>query len=291
MRPRLNAVKVFTVVATVRSFTQAAQLLHVTQGAVSQQIGKLEDTLGTRLFDRDGRQLTLTRPGMRLFRGVGESIDRIEAELDAVVTHRANEVLSISTFGSLAAQWLLPRLHGFETRHPDIRLHMDTALRLVDLAGEGFDLAIRFGTGEWNGLRAERIFTHRIYPVCSAAYAAKVGLLDDPDKLAALPLYYDLETPTEWSRWFAKKGLHSDSVRLTRGFSDTLVMLSALRNGLEGVALIGDHLTENEIASGTLVRPFDTYIEPEGSYYLAYPLHLPLRPSAIAFREWLLGLV
>lgn len=290
MRPKLSAVKVFTVVATVRSFTQAAQLLHVTQGAVSQQIAKLEDSLGVQLFERDVKQLTLTRQGHRLFRGVGDSVARIEAELDAVVTHRSEEVLSISTFGSFAAQWLIPRLASFEARHPNIKLHVDTSLRLVDFATEGMDMGIRFGHGEWPGVRAERMFAHRIFPVCSAQYAQKVGLNKNPDKLLKLPLYYDLETPTEWSRWFAKQGLAGQPAKLTRGFSDTLVMLSALRNGLEGVALIGDHLTEREIKNGALVHPFDTYLEPEGAYYLVYPQHLPLSSSGVAFREWVFAL-
>ncbi len=289
MRPSLGAVKVFTVVASVRSFTQAAQLLHVTQGAVSQQIAKLEDTLGITLFNREARQLTLTQYGRRLYRGVNESMLRIEAELDSVRTHRSEEVLSISTFGSFAAQWLMPRIGGFEARHPSVRLHVETTLRLVDFHAEGVDLGLRFGSGEWPGLRADHIFRHRIYPVCSPEFAAKSGISDDPGLLAKLPLFYDLETPTEWSRWFAKVGLPGQSMQLTRGFSDTLVMLSALRNGLDGVALVGDHLTEREINSGALVRLFEDYIEPEGAYYLVYPQQLPLSSGAVAFREWVLG--
>ena len=288
MRPALPAIKVFVTVASVNSFTQAAQLLHITQGAVSQQIAKLEGRLGVKLFNRDGKTLSLTQQGRRLYRGVADSLERIEAELDAVATHKNEEVLSITTFGSIAAQWLMPRISSFEQRHPQIKLHVDTTLRLVNFAEEGVELGLRFGSGQWPGLRTERVLSHRIYPVASATYAAKLQLNNQPAQLAKYPLYYDLESPTEWSRWFSKVKLPSVEVNLTRGFSDTLVMLSALRNGLEGIALIGDHLTQVELAEGTLVRLFEDYIEPEGAYYIVYPQNQPLSPSGTAFRDWIL---
>ncbi|MEM7098021.1 MAG: LysR substrate-binding domain-containing protein [Pseudomonadota bacterium] len=289
MRPSLNNLKTFAVVADVLSFTHAAQILHVTQGAVSQQIAKLEDGLGTTLFLRQGRTLKLTTQGLRLHRGVRTSLERVEAELDALVSHRSDEILALTTFGSFAAQWLMPRLPGFESKYPQVRLNIDTTLRVVSLAEEGFDLGIRFGRGEWPGLRAEKIFAHRIYPTAGAHYAATLDVADHPETLLDLPLYYDLETPTEWSRWFGQLGLPGREQRLMRGFSDTLVMLSALRNGLDGVALLGDHLTENEIKNGSLVRLHDHYIEPEGAYYLVYPQHLPLTDCAQVFRDWLLN--
>ena len=291
MRPALSAIKVFVVVSSVGSFTQAAQLLSVTQGAVSQQIAKLEGMLGVKLFNRKAKRLSLTHHGRRLYRGVSDGLERIEAELDALVEHKSEEVLSISTFGSFAAQWLMPRLASFDSRFPQVRLHVDTTLRLIDFVEEGIELGIRFGSGEWPGLRAEHLLTHRIYPIAGAAYANKIKLRNDVTELAQSPLFFDMETPTEWARWFKKVGSPGQELKLTKGYSDTLVMLSALRNGLEGVALIGDHLTQNEVRDGSLVSVFDTYIEPEGAYYLVYPQHLPLSSTASAFREWLMQVV
>ncbi len=288
MRPALSSIKVFSVVASVRSFTQAAQLLHVTQGAVSQQVAKLESQLGVRLFDREPRQLVLTQHGRRLYRGVSDSLERIEAELDAVVTHKDDEVLSITTFNSFAAQWLIPRLPAFEARHPQVRLHVDTSLRLADFVTEGFELGVRFGEGLWPGLRAEYLFSPRIYPFSSVQFAEKIGSsIFEPTSIANLPLYYDLDTPTEWSRWFAAAGMSADNVKLARGFSDSLVMLSGLRNGLEGVALVAEHLTQFEMSSGALVQLSDQYIEAEGAYYLVYPQQLQLSNAGAAFRDWL----
>ncbi len=289
MRPPLNSLKTFSVVADVLSFTQAAQILHVTQGAVSQQIAKLEDLLGVRLFNRQGRQLALTSHGKRLYRGVNSSLQRIDAELDAVVARHSEEVLAITTFGSFAAKWLIPRMRQFESKHPQLRIHMDTQHRFVDLADEGYDLGIRFGSGAWPGLRSEKLFTHRLFPTAWSEFGRAASLASDPERLLSLPLFYDLETPTEWNLWFAEQGLQGESPKLTRGFSDTLVMLSALNSGLEGVALVGEHLTEQELAAGTLVRMSNAYLESEGAFFLVHPQQLSLSASALAFRDWILG--
>ena len=291
MRPNLNALKVFCVVASVRSFTHAAQLLHVTQGAVSQQIANLEKIMGMQLFEREARSLNLTRQGRRLYLGIKPSLERIDAELDAVLTHKTEDVLRLTTLDSFGAQWLIPRIPAFEAQHPEITLHIDTSLRLVDLAADGIDLGIRYGGGEWPGLRAERVLSHRLFPIAGAAYAAGLNLSAGPASLAQLPLYYDLELPTEWPRWFHQIGLSGHDIQLARGFSDTLVMLSALRNGLEGVALIGDHLTQTELSTGVLVRLFDDYIEADGDHYLIYPQDVPLSTSAATFRDWILQAV
>ncbi len=293
MRPSLNSLQTFATVAAIGSFTQAAKLLNVTQGAVSQQIAKLERELGIKLFHRQARQLTLTSQGRRLYLGISPALSRIDAQLDAVLAHRSEEVLTISTFGSIAAQWLMPRIGVFEAAHPNVRIHIDTTLRLVNFIEEGIELGIRFGTGEWTGVRAEPMFRHRFFPLAGADYAKKLKLKGSLNKrisvIKNLPLYYDLEAPSEWSQWFAEAGSPIEEVKLARGFSDTLVMMSALRNGLEGVALIGDHLSERDVKEGTLVRLADHYIEPQGAFYLVYPYQIPLSPGASAFREWLLN--
>lgn len=289
MRPALSSIKIFTTVAGLGSFTQAASVLHVTQGAVSQQVAKLEEMLGEPLFVRGGRGLTLTDAGRRLYGGVSASVERIEAEIDAVLTHREDRVLAITTMGSFAAQWLMPRLAAFEAQHPDIRLHVDTGLRLVDLRGEGIELGVRGGSGDWPGLHTELLFRQRIFPVASREFAATLPLHQGPAVLADQPLYYDMEAPTEWTRWFAKVGAPGQNMQLARGFTDTLVVLSALRNGLEGVALISEHLIERELEEGSLIRLYDEYIQGDGAHYLVYPRNLPLSESATQFRKWLLA--
>ncbi len=78
-------------------------------------------------------------------------------------------------------------------------------------------------------------------------------------------------------------------MQLARGFTDTLVVLIALRNGLEGVALISEHLVQRELQEGSLVQLYDDYIDTEGAYYLVYPQNIALSHSAQRFRDWLLG--
>ncbi len=291
MRPSLGALRAFVVSARAGSFTLAAEQLNITQGAVSQQIAKLEDMLGVRLFEREGRLLTLTTAGQRLFRGIRGSMDRIDAELDAVRVNCDSRVLSISTFGSFAAQWLVPKLREFEVAFPNISVQIDTTTRLIDFDTEAHDVGIRFGTGNWLGLVAEPLLQHRVHAVTTPEYVAHLDLSPGPQALLNVPLIYDLETPTEWARWFAASGLDKVEPRLERGFSDTLVMLSALLAGMSGVALVGDHLTHREIEGGRLVQLFETYIEPDGAYFLVYPQARQLSSAGADFRDWLLASV
>ena len=110
VRYNLNALRTFVIVADAGSFSKAANRLAVTQGAVSQQIARLEEYLGTPLFERLPKNLQLTPQGLRLLRGVQSSIERIDGVVESARSHRTHEVLSVSSLASYAAKRLAPRL-------------------------------------------------------------------------------------------------------------------------------------------------------------------------------------
>lgn len=288
MRPGLNSIRSFVVVARAGSFTKAADQLHVTQGAVSQQIAKLEDELGQRLFDRNGRSLSLTMAGQRLFRGVSRSIDRIDAEANAARSKQHTETLLITSNASFAAQWLAPRLADFEQRHPHIRLRCEATTRLVDYVEEGVDAGIRVGMGEWPGLTAEKLSPLNIVPVATPEYKNTLDLSSGPAALANYPLLLDLDSPTEWAQWFQSIGEADPELKLVHGFSDTLVTISALLHGVKGIALIGDILVEEELKNGSLVKVVEQPLEADYAYFLVYPAAHQTSGALAALREWML---
>lgn len=289
MRPGLNFIRSFVVVARAGSFTKAADQLHVTQGAVSQQIAKLEDDLGQRLFDRNGRALSLTMAGQRLFRGVSRSIDRIDAEANAARSKQHTETLLLTSNASFAAKWLAPRLADFEQQHPHIRLRCEATTRLVEYVEEGIDAGIRVGMGEWPGLTAEKLAPLRILPVATPAYMETLNLSAGPAALTNYPLFLDLDSPTEWQQWFQSLDVADPELKLVHGFSDTLVTISALLGGVKGIALISDILIEEELKSGQLVRVFDQPLEAEFAFYLVYPASYQTSGAMAALREWMLS--
>ena len=287
MKSNLNLVRSFVVVAQTGSLTRAAQVLHVTQGAISQQISKLEDYLGVRLFDRRPRGLELTESGRRLFRGVSGAVNQIDSELKAARLRDITEELCVTCNASFAAQCLMPCLLDFEERHPNIRLRLETTTRLLDFDVDGIDVAIRQGAGDWSGVVAELLCQDRSIAVATPEFAEQYDLQQQPGAVAGAPLLYDLENPTEWEHWFEAAGLKGGALTLSRGFNDTLVMLGALRAGAGGVGLVGRQLVCHEIASGVLVQVGDVSVEPAHAYYLVYPAEEKLTPAAVKFCNWL----
>ena len=114
----LNALRVFEAVATRLNFSEAAEALHVTPAAVSQQIRSLEDYLQTPLFRRDGRKVQLTPEGVQLLPGVRHGLDELEATLQRLRQERQTGAVNVSMLASFLQRWLMPRLGDLRVRHP-----------------------------------------------------------------------------------------------------------------------------------------------------------------------------
>ena len=289
MKTNLNAVRTFVLVAQTGSVSRAAGLLSVTPGAVSQQIGKLEEYLAVQLFDRRPKGLELTEPGRRLYRGVSAPMNRIEAELQAARVGPFTEVLGVTCNASFAGQCLAPRLADFEERYPNISLRMETTTRVLDFEAGVVDIAVRQGSGGWPDVSFDLLSYDEQIAVATPEFAEAHGLLDDPAALSGVSLLYDLENPTEWQLWFEAAGLGDAEVELSKGFNDTLVMLGALKAGAGGVGLAGRMLVAHELASGELVQIGDVAVTPEYAYYVVYPSEEKLSEAARNFRTWLTG--
>lgn len=261
-------------------------MLNVSQGAVSQQIARLEHQLGVELIDRSGRSFALTNSGRRLLVSVGDSVDRVDRAVDNLRSGVRSSELSITTLGSFAAQWLIPRLSDFDNRVDGVRWRIDTSPGLWDLESMNVDVGIRTGLGRWRDLRAEKLFDDRLIAVAAPAIARALPA-GDPAALLALPLLYDLDDPNEWSRWFSASGVEA-TPELASGYSDTLVMLTALRCG-HGAGLIRNALIQQELENGSLVRLSESSVPAWGTYWLVYPEGREPSEAVRLFRDWLIG--
>ncbi|SOU03722.1 transcriptional activator ampR family protein [Xanthomonas arboricola pv. fragariae] len=210
-RPRLplNALRAFEAAARHQNLTRAASELCVSQAALSHQIKALEQQLRTSLFHRLPRGVALTDEGAALAPVLGEAFDRIAATLERFADGRYREVLSVGVVGTFATGWLLPRVDAFHAAHPQIELRLSTHNNRVDLAGEGLDLAIRFGDGDWQGQIAEALMEAPFAPVCAPSMARG---LRTPADLAGMPLLrsYRLD---EWPQWFRAAGMTEIAAR------------------------------------------------------------------------------
>lgn len=278
----LNALRAFEASARHLNFTKAAIELCVSQGAVSQQVAQLEARLGAPLFRRLPRGLMLTDEGRALLPVMGDALDRIGATLDRIEGGRPREILNIGVVGTFAAGWLLDRLDDFARACPHVDLRIMTNNNRVDLAGEGLDLAIRFGDGAWHGTHADPILRAPLAPLCTPDLAAR---LPDPAALARQTLLRSYRAD-EWPRWFA---LADATCPPLRGpvFDSSILMIQAALRGM-GVALAPPLLFEADLRAGRLVQPFAASVD-LGGYWLTRLMSRPDSPAMADFRQWLIA--
>ena len=283
--PPLNALRAFEAAARHLSFTQAAEELNVTQAAVSHQIRSLEDWLGFPLFRRLSRALILTEAGQLLYPEVREALDILATAVNRVQRQDEEGVLTVTTMDSFAQSWLVPRLGRFRQSHADIDVRLVMNDRMVDLAREGMDVAIRYGRGSWPGLTVTLLRTEELFPVCAPELLAEGPPLVTPDDLSHYTLLHD-EMPVDWRDWLAAVGCDTVNAERGPGYSHSNLVLLAARAG-EGVALGRSVMVADDLAAGRLVRPFDFALPAPQAYYLACVQGAEDRPKVRAFREWL----
>jgi LysR family transcriptional regulator, glycine cleavage system transcriptional activator len=164
----LPALAAFEAAARHQNFAHAAEELHLTASAVSHHVRRLESRLGVPLFQRHARGVALTAEGRQLADTAGSALADMEDVLRNLrADQRADPVVRIATLHSWTCGWLLPRLHDFATKHPDIRISIETGFALARFDDSGPDLGIRHGPGHWPGLTAQLLLDEDMFPVAS----------------------------------------------------------------------------------------------------------------------------
>lgn len=284
--PPLSAVRVFEAAARHLNFTRAAEELAMTQAAVSYQIRMIEDRLGTALFLRSGRRVSLSPAGQRLAPQISGAFDMLD-EAFSKVREVESGVLTISAAPGIAASWLGPRLARFQMSKPDIAIRLIATGELADFSHDEVDVAIRIGKGVWPGLRAIEMFPAEFTPMCSGSYHERMGPFDQPARLLeVLRLNSD---DVWWRSWFdqvdlaipegfTQKSLHVDS--------QVIEGMAAIAG--EGVAMLTPRFWPFELETGRLVQIFP-YVGRSGSFWLVCPEHRYNSAKVKAFREWVLA--
>ena len=230
--PPLETLRVFEVACRHGSYTEAARELHVTHSAVSQRIRQLEEELGFALFERQGNRMVPTPGALRLQAGVKSAFSELNAALGSLRTRRAEADIAVSLLPVMAARWLVPRLPRFTARFPRINLHIKTGQSLANFKSDGVDIAIRFGTGDWKGLRAVKLLDEECFPVCSPSLNHG-RLPKDPASMLSEPLLIDRNL--SWRAWFRSAGLELDRDIAGTSFTDTNALMEAAVTGQGGL--------------------------------------------------------
>jgi LysR family transcriptional regulator, glycine cleavage system transcriptional activator len=288
--PSLNGLRAFEAAARHLSFTLAASELNVTQTAISHQIRRLEEELGIRLFIRQNRALALTPEARDYLPGVRAAFNDLRLATDRLLRKGDDRVLTVSTLASLAAKWLLPRLTDFQEAHPGIDVRITTSTSLVDFQRDDVDAAIRYGRGQWPGLRADWLMADELFPVCSPSLLRGDKPLRQPEDLRGYPLLHTSNANSDdWRLWLTAAGLPADIARQPGITFDMIFMtIQAAIDGI-GVAMGRTSYVSDDIAKGRLVVPFRIALPADAGFYLVSPEGRREAPKLAAFRQWMIA--
>jgi LysR family transcriptional regulator, glycine cleavage system transcriptional activator len=288
----LASLRYFIAAARVSSFKRAAVDLHVTQGAVSQQIKHLEQALGVKLFYRLVRQIELTEEGRRFAVVVEQALNDIERSAQAITAVQGSIDIRLRAGPSLSLRWLVPRLGDFYARHTGIRLFLNAAYGAFDPDRREFDLAIELTKGQLAGMHSEVLMDEYLVPVCGPEYLKSHLFLRKPKDLAGCTLLHDAHPwsgapeDAEWRHWLNEVGAVSVNSNQGQFFSlANMAIEAALRQ--QGVAMARALLIEDLVESGQLVMPFRQRVKCPTRYCLVYHKELAARPSMRAVIQWL----
>jgi len=273
----LETLRGFEAAARTGSFSAAAAQLNITHGAISRQIAKLEQWLGSKLFERGARGVSLTPEGQRLFLRTNEAFSLIADTTDRWTDPRGAAVVRLTSIPSISGLWLMPRLNALESGPTPLRIVLEVDNHHAELADEGLDLSIRCGRGRIPGRISVQLFEEHCFPVASPGLAAEIGK-GRPDRLLKYPLIHDSDA-SAWRAWFSARGMDYRPRVEDRRFEDYNLVLDAAAHGL-GIALARPPLTVDQLASGRIVKVDERTVLNPVSYWLDRPPGKPRQAAA-----------
>jgi len=302
--PPLSSLRAFEAAARHLSFKLAAEELHVTPGAISQQIKLLEEYLGKPLFHRRSRAVTLSAQGEAMLPKIREGFDCFANAVELVGAGEEGGILNVNAPPSFASRWLVPRLSRFTTAHTEVALRLTTTMDTIDVRhsgsgsertpplGDGQGISIRYGSGEYPGHRVSLLFAADYVAACSPLLLRSIRPLKVPADLRRHALIHDETIPAEeerqlWLKWLRAAGVSDLDPQSGPRFGNAALAVEAAIDGL-GVVLALKPLLNDAVRAGRLVLPFAVRVPSRYAYYLVVPEAIAERASVKRFSSWLL---
>ena len=305
--PPLNSLKAFEAAARHMSVKRAAAELNVTPAAVSHQVRSLEEYLGVPLFRRYHRALELTDAARACLPKLREGFDCLAKAVEVLRAQKGTGTLTVSAAPSLAARWLMPRLHRFLEAHPEIDVRVSARMRHVSEQGKGnvaeratvegwladSDIAILYGRGDYPGFEVQKLLSLTVTPICSPRLLEGPTPLKQPEDLRHHALLHDetgdlYDGESFWDVWLKAAGVTGVDTHRGARFSHAVLACEAAIEGL-GVLATMPVLAAADLQAGRLVTPFALRVPLVAAYYIVSTPAAATRPEVAAFRAWVLG--
>lgn len=284
----LNPLRTFAVASRHKSFTDAAREMGVTQVAVSRQIAILEDYLGVQLFERAARSVKLSEQGRSFGHEIAPIFDSLEAATMRMLERERQKCISVRIYPTLVHYWLFPNLGGFTETFPDFEVRLDTTVEPLDFRGTHLDVAIQLGNGHWKDAKARRLFPERLDVVCSPTYARKISTVGPDGAMPRPTLIHSRYRRRAWNDWLDMSGTQIEPDRELE-YETSLLAYSAAIAGI-GLAVGQIDILDNELRTGSLVRPFDCAQVSGAAFHLVWPTTKSVSTQTKHFIDWLLTL-
>ncbi|MDB5553390.1 MAG: bacterial regulatory helix-turn-helix, lysR family protein, partial [Rhizobium sp.] len=252
--PSTSALAAFDAVARTGSFSAAASILHLTQGAISRHVSLLEEQLGVSLLERTGRGARLTEKGKAYAEGVSDVLAKIRSLSLAAMSGSEETRLRLAILPTFGTRWLMPRIPDFVQKNPEITISFATRIGQFDFRSENIDVAIHVGRPDWPDADCKFLMGETVVPVCSPDFRDGQTIATAAD-LLGMPLLEMVSRPGAWRHWFSTLGIleqHREGMVFEQFSNVTQACIAGL-----GVALMPIFLIESELAAGRLVRAFD----------------------------------
>lgn len=288
LNPPLHLLRAFTTTARFGSISRAAESLNLTQSAVSKQVQELERWIGTQLFERTRKRLTLTLSGQRYEAAIRPLLAQLEAAtLDLIASTDGGGALHLSTLPTFGAKWLIPRLPDFQRTHPHIAVHFVPYVQGYDFQRADLDCSILFGDGHWPGAVADYL-TGRDVVLIAPAAPPDQPLLRKPGDVRKFVLLQHVSVPQAWARWCHRHGVIGMDPMVGPQLDQFHSLIRAVAVGM-GLALVPRCLVQDDIAAGTVSAPLDDPHQGDMGYYLCYPPARSHHAPLVSFQRWLLA--
>jgi len=285
LRPNLAALRALEAAARLRSFTLAAEELHLTHSAVSHQIRQLEAALETTLFSRVGTEMIPTPSCLRLTLRLRQALSDMDQALEEARSEGSpsRRQLNLNVMADLANVWLIPRLADFSKAHPDIDLSLSVHHAVTPPDPRSVDVGIWHRRVDQHGFRSDLLLEDQVIAVCSPEFRQRHA----PLTLAALPNVPLLHFATRsWLEFFQAAGIPHAEPRSGPSFSEPASLLNAALTGL-GVAMVRTHLARAYLQRGALVQIGDVQIRAHLNYYFVWREDNPSEPAIRSLYQWL----
>ncbi|WP_439039606.1 LysR substrate-binding domain-containing protein [Acinetobacter baumannii] len=283
--PSTMSLRCFEASARFLSFTKAAQILHMTQSAVSKQVAHLEDSLNTPLFERSLKGLNLTPSGKIFLLETQNILSQIEISVLNILAHGSEaETVNIAVHPTLCARWLIQRLKGFGNSHPNIHLDIREQINDSEIENQQTDIAFLYGEGIWRDMTSIKLFEESCVAICSPEITQIP--FNSLEEFHGHVLIQSRSRPRAWDEYFQMQGFINEHPFIGPRIDTFYSCINAALTGC-GIALVPKFLIEEELLSGKLILAWPYELNNTKAYYMTYPTSMEKTPKVVAITQWI----